>query len=116
MHQQAQLRLKKDEVEKLGAAAYVVLAMDRYHAKVRSVAMSANGQTLASASEDGTVKLWDMATGRPRSTLDGHTAHVYSVAFSPDGRILATGSRDTTVRLWSPDRSESGDKSPHSKV
>ena len=34
MHQQAQLRLKKDEVENLGAAAYVVLAMDRYRAKV----------------------------------------------------------------------------------
>ena len=34
MHEQAQLRLKKDEVEKLGAAAYVVLAMDRYRAKV----------------------------------------------------------------------------------
>ena len=34
MHQQAQLRLKKDEIEKLGAAAYVVLAMDRYRTSV----------------------------------------------------------------------------------
>ncbi len=67
---------------------------------VMSVAFSADGKTLASASRDGTVKLWDVSTAKVRRTLTGHDADVYSVAFSPDGTVLASGSGDKTVRLW----------------
>ena len=69
-------------------------------AAVMSVAFSPDGKRLASASEDGTVKLWDAATGQETLTLKGHTDIVTSVAFSPDGKRLASASRDGTVKVW----------------
>jgi RNA polymerase sigma factor (sigma-70 family) len=68
--------------------------------EVLSVAFSPDGKTLASASNDMTVKLWEVATGKEQATLDGHTQGVRSVAFSPDGKTLASGSLDRTIKLW----------------
>jgi WD40 repeat protein len=61
--------------------------------EVRSVSFSPDGLTLASASKDKTVRLWDVKTAQPKATLQ-HTAEVTAVAFSPDGLTLATGSQD----------------------
>src|SRR5262249_20258666 len=47
-------------------------------------------------SGDGTLKVWDAATGQETLTLKGHTGEVMSVAFSPDGKRLASGSWDQT--------------------
>ena len=69
---------------------------------VWSVAFSPNGQTLASGSQDRTVRLWNPRNGNLKRTLIGHTDAVNSVAFSPDGRTLASGSWDGTIRLWNP--------------
>ena len=67
-----------------------------------SVAFSPNGQLLASASNDKTVRLWNLATGEQLQKLEGHTKPVFSVAFSPNGQLLASASLDNTVRLWNP--------------
>ena len=61
---------------------------------------SPDGATVASAGYDGTVKLWDVATGQLKASLAKHTARVVGAAFSPDGSTLATCSRDQTVMLW----------------
>ena len=52
------------------------------------------------ATYDGTVRLWDVETGRCLRVLEGHTDYVWSVAWSVDGRRALSGSNDNTVRLW----------------
>jgi WD40 repeat protein len=65
-----------------------------------SIAFSPDGNTLASCSQDTTIRLWNANTGELIKTLSGHTRWIYSIAFSPDGNTLASGSSDTTVHLW----------------
>jgi WD40 repeat protein len=67
---------------------------------VTSVSFSPDGKTVASASDDKTIKLWDAGSGYELRTLAGHSSQVNSLAFSPDGKILASGSWDKTVKLW----------------
>ncbi|HEY9634473.1 MAG TPA: caspase family protein [Coleofasciculaceae cyanobacterium] len=67
-----------------------------------SVSFSPDSQTIASAGEDGTVKLWKL-NGRLLATLSGHRGRVKSVSFSPDGRIIASASGDNTIKIWKND-------------
>ena len=64
------------------------------------LAFSSEGSLLASAGEDGTIRLWDVETGAHLRTLTGHLRFVYCVAFSPDGKILASGGEDKTIQFW----------------
>ena len=65
------------------------------------MAFSPDGKTLASGSDNGTVRLWEVDQPEMAPVvLLGHEQGVLAVAFSPDGKTLASGSDDGTVRLW----------------
>ena len=64
------------------------------------LAFSPSGWMLASASYNGTIRLWDARSGAVLQTLEAHSGSVNGVAFSPDGRMLASVSYDHTVKLW----------------
>ncbi len=87
----------------LQQAIYHVRERDRavgHRGTIKSVTFSPDGKIFASASNDGTVKLWNARPARLISTLTGHTARVTSVSFHPNGKILASGSEDGTVKFW----------------
>src|SRR5262249_53512249 len=69
------------------------------HTKRVSAVVLGPGPLLASASEDGTVRVWDLDTGQGRVLAD-HGARVEALALSPDGTTLAAGCSDRLVRLW----------------
>ncbi len=78
----------------------MIRALKGHTGAVFSVAISSNGQTLASASEDKTVRLWHLETGELLSTFTGHAEQVNAVVFSPDGQILVSASHDKTIKIW----------------
>lgn len=67
---------------------------------VLCIALHPNGTLLAAGSDDGSISLWDIASGESIDTLYAHVSDVLSVAFSPDGHLLVSGSDDKTVCLW----------------
>jgi WD40 repeat protein len=74
-----------------------------HRAGVHAVAFSPDGRLCGSGSEDGEVRVWDVATGLPHGGRHGLTVNVCSLAFSPDGRLLAAGGNDTQrgeVKVW----------------
>jgi WD40 repeat protein len=67
---------------------------------VFSAQFSPDGMRILTASDDKTVRVWDVATGKLVVTLAGHEAGVRSVQFSPVGTRILTASQDKTGRLW----------------
>jgi len=63
-------------------------------------ASSPDGRTVATAHDDQTIQLWDLATGKELLRLGGFASQVDCLAFSPDGRSLASGHRDGTILVW----------------
>ena len=73
--------------------------LEGHGGEVHSVAVTPDGSTAVSGSDDGTLRVWDLATGEAR-TLNGHGGWVNAVAVTPDGRTAVSGSHDGTVRVW----------------
>jgi WD40 repeat protein len=67
---------------------------------VKSVAVSRNGELLASGSNDRTVRVWNVSSGRELLNLVGHEGPVEVVLFSPDDRWIISGSTDSTIKVW----------------
>ena len=72
--------------------------------RIRSLAFSPDGTTLASGSADGKIRLWEVETGRFLSSFSAHDGLVLALAFSTQNKnVLASGGSDTLVRLWDVD-------------
>jgi guanine nucleotide-binding protein subunit beta-2-like 1 protein len=67
---------------------------------IQDIVISSDGQFALSGSWDGTLRLWDLASGKTTRRFVGHTKDVLSVAFSADNRQIVSGSRDKTIKLW----------------
>jgi predicted amidohydrolase len=72
----------------------------RHGSYLHAAVYSPDGKFLASASNDESVRVWDMATGKQHRRLDLDKEYIRAIAFSPDGRLLATGSKEKIVTLW----------------
>jgi nucleoside phosphorylase len=67
---------------------------------VRACAVTPDGRHVVSASQDKTLKVWELASGRSVATLAGHTHYVSACAVTPDGRHVISASQDQTLKVW----------------
>ena len=81
-----------------------LFTFDGHSGLVQCAAYGPDGAEVASASWDGTVKVWNAETGHVRLTLGGHDNAVWALAFNPDGSRLASSGADRSVKLWNLDQ------------
>jgi WD40 repeat protein len=78
----------------------LVRKFDGHRDALYALALSPDGQTLATGSYDQKIKLWSVSDGAEIKTLSGHNGGVFGLSFRPDGKVLASASADRTVKLW----------------
>jgi hypothetical protein len=71
-----------------------------YTDSVNALAVTPDGRFVVSGSFDNTLRVWNLATGKIKTTLQGHMSYVFAVAITPDSRHVVSGSSDKTLRVW----------------
>jgi WD40 repeat protein len=77
-----------------------IRTLSGHSGSITSISISPDGKHLASGSNDKSIKIWELSSGREIVTLKGHSDIVSSVDFSSDGNYLVSGSCDNTVLVW----------------
>ena len=89
--------------------------LEAISAPICSLAVSGDGQLLASGHQDNLIRLWN-GDGEQLNIVGGHGNHVESLVFNPEGTVLASGSRDQSIRLWKRDGTPIGAMHGHSGI
>ncbi|KAJ5707127.1 G-protein beta WD- 40 repeats containing protein [Penicillium malachiteum] len=76
--------------------------------RVCTIAFSPDGNTIASGSDDKTIKIWDATTGKCQETLDDRSSTVQTLVFTPDGKMIASGSHNKNAVIWDCQRKLNG--------
>ena len=82
-----------------------LLTLEGHEAGIADLAFSPSGKRLATASRDGSARIWDASSGAPVATLIGHKDQLTCVGWSPDESRIVTSSMDNTARVWSVEKS-----------
>ena len=82
------------------ATGKLLRACTDFRGGVRALVFAHDGNTLASAHENGSVVTWDVAACKKRRTFSGQRGAGTSVALSRDGKVLASGNTDKSILLW----------------
>jgi WD domain, G-beta repeat len=77
-----------------------LMVLRGHEGRINAAAFSPDGARIVSGSWDGTVRVWDAASGAEQLVLRGHEEPVSAAAFLPDGARIVSGSDDQTVRVW----------------
>ena len=91
---------KMQVVSRLRETVYGYQIKTLKHEQIRAISFSSDGKTIASASFDGNIKLWDITTGKEIKTLKGNSNGITSLRFLPDGKTIISVSYDGTVKQW----------------
>ena len=83
-----------------GTTGKELAVLKGHEGEITSVAVTADGARVVTASKDSTARIWDAATGKQLAVLKGHESGLTSVAVTADGARIVTGSWDDTARLW----------------
>ncbi|XP_073694166.1 apoptotic protease-activating factor 1 [Garra rufa] len=83
-----------------GSTGAVVFESEEFPSRIRCTCISRNASFVALGTEDGTVQVLEVPSGKTSQTLTGHTRTVHHCQFTNDGETLITSSEDTTVRVW----------------
>jgi len=81
---------------------YSLIDLRGHTDRVTGLAGNPTTNQLASVSRDGTLRIWDAATGKEAHVLRGHAGPIHAVVFSADGRRVITCGQDNTIRVWDP--------------
>jgi WD40 repeat protein len=90
----------KPDIENIDFKAAVIRKLKGHSGKINCLEISPNGKMMASGSDDKTIIIWDLATGKVLKTLQGHTWKITSVSWSIDGNYLLSTCNDGQTKIW----------------